>query len=476
MRYDANTYDLVIVGAGSAGLTAADFANKLGARVAIVEANRIGGDCTWTGCIPSKTLLRTAQLVHEIRTASRFGLTDMAVSIDLANIMAHVRSVVTEIYTEESPEVLRKKGIDVYLGPARFVDRRTLRIGDVEIRGRRFVLCTGAQPVIAELPGAQDAGVDTYETVWNWHRLPERLLVVGAGPVGCELAQASSRLGSRVTLLSSRDRVLPRDEPEAGALLADLLRSEGIQVVVNTRVDNIRRAGGDLVATADEQSWTVDRILLAIGRRPIVGGLGLEQAGVRYTEHGIPVGKTLRTSARHIFAAGDCIGGAQFTHVAAWHGFVAARNALLPGAASAFAIHIPWTTYTDPHIAHVGLSEEQAKARIASGVRATILPLAAIDRSHTERSGPGFIKAVHGRHGRLLGATIVAPAAGEMISEWILALQKRWSARHLQDSLHVYPSYSLGNMQLVAKLREEQLLGGLTGRIARIWVRRSTRG
>ncbi len=273
-------YDLVIVGAGSGGLSAAAFAIQLGVRVALVEKNRIGGDCTWSGCVPSKTLLKTAKVAHEMRTAGRYGLSSVQPLVDLKAVMAHVRDVIGEIAEEESPEVLRENGIEVVLAEAHFIDPHTVIAGDTTLAARRFLITTGAHPFIPSIRGLDDVDYLTYETVWDLETLPHRLLVVGAGPVGCEMAQAFQRLGAEVTLLASRDRLLPRDDPAASCVLGEVFDAEGIRVRDNARVErawqdengiHVGAAGGELVG---------DALLITSGRRPTVAGLDLEEAGV----------------------------------------------------------------------------------------------------------------------------------------------------------------------------------------------------
>ena len=354
-------YDLVIVGAGSGGLSAAAFAAQLGVRVALVEKHRIGGDCTWTGCVPSKTLLKTAKVAHEMRTADRYGLSAAEPRVDLKAVMAHVRDVIGEIAKEESPEALRAEGIEVVLGEARFVDPHTLVAGDTTLAARRFLIATGAHPFVPPIRGLDDVDYLTYETVWDLETLPRHLLIVGGGPIGCEIAQAFRRLGAEVTLLASRDRLLPRDDPQASRVLAKVFEEEGIRVLFEARVELVWK---DEAATADGihvgeggNGLVGDALLLATGRRPTVTGLDLDKAGVLYSEQGIQVDDNLRTSQQHIYAAGDCTGGLQFTHYAGWQAVMAVRNALLPGASKGVTEQVPWTTFTDPEVAHIGLTE-----------------------------------------------------------------------------------------------------------------------
>jgi pyruvate/2-oxoglutarate dehydrogenase complex dihydrolipoamide dehydrogenase (E3) component len=362
-------YDIVIIGAGSTGLTAADFAIQLGARVALVEKDRTGGECTWTGCVPSKTLLKAARVAHHMRTAGRYGLPHVEPAVDLKSVMAHVWAVVNEVYHEESPDALHAAGIDVFLDAAQFLDPHTVATGEETLSARHVLIATGAHPFLPPVGGLESVDCLTYETIWDLQVLPKRLLVLGAGPIGCEMAQAFRRFGAQVTLLSSRDRVLPRDDPAASRVLAQVFEAEGVDVRANARAERAwqDKDGIHLLAGGDELMG--DALFVAAGRRPNVAGLGLEEAGVSYSDEGIQVDENPRTSARHIYAAGDCIGRHQFTHYAGWQAVIAVRNALLPGASKGIPEQVPWTTFTDPEVAHAGLTEAQARTQSIPPIR-----------------------------------------------------------------------------------------------------------
>jgi pyruvate/2-oxoglutarate dehydrogenase complex dihydrolipoamide dehydrogenase (E3) component len=460
-------YDLVIIGGGSAGLTAAGFAVQLGSSVALVEEHRIGGDCTWTGCVPSKTLLKAARVAHQMRNADRHGLVAADPKVDLKAVMYHVQEVIAEIYEEESPDALRAEGIDVYLERGHFLDPHVLAIGEDKVRGRNFVIATGAQPFIPTIIGIQAIDYLTYETVWDLDTLPDHLLILGAGPVGCELAQAFCRLGAQVTLISSQHRILPRDDPDASRALAQAFEAEGIDLKYRFRADRAWKTEEGILLTAGESKISGDALLLATGRRPNLGGLDLHKTGIDYSEDGVQVDENLRTSQRHIYAAGDCVGGLQFTHLAGWQGFLAVRNALLPGSSKAITDLVPWTTFTDPEVAHIGLTEEQARASHGSEVVTCEWPMAQVDRARADGNTSGFVKLIHMRNGTLLGTTIVAERAGDMIHEWIVALNHGLKVHDLAGSIHIYPTYSTASMQAAAAVRVEQLLSGTTGRVVR---------
>jgi len=464
-------YDLVIIGAGSAGLTAASLAKQLGAKVALLEKNRIGGDCTWTGCVPSKTLLKVARVTHQMRTADRYGLSPIKPVVDMRSVMSHVQNVIAQVYQHESPEVLRAQGIDVFLGDVQFRDPHTLVVDDTTITARHILLATGAHPLIPPIAGLNNVGYMTYESLWNLDKMPQHLLVIGAGPIGCEMAQAFRRLGAKVTILEGGERMLPRDEPAASQVIAEVFTSEGIHLRFNVMVERAWQDNTGIRLLAGGEESIGDALLVAVGRRPNVDNLALDKAGVSYSAHGITVDEHLRTNQRHIYAAGDCIGSYQFTHYAGWQAAMAVRNALLPGAARGITDRVPWVTFTDPEVAHIGLTENEAHNKYGNNVMTCQWPMEQVDRAQTERDTVGFMKLVHEKDGRLLGVTIVASRAGEMIHEWIVALERGLKVGELANVIHVYPTYSTASMQAAADIRITQLLRGTSGRLIHGLVR-----
>lgn len=465
-------YDLVVVGGGSAGLTAASYAVQFGARVALLDRDRTGGDCTWTGCVPSKTLLKAASVAHQMRTADRVGLPAVEPQVDLKAIMDHIKSVIAGIYDEESPPALQADGIDVFLGGARFLDPHTLTTGDATLTARRILIASGSHPFIPAIQGLDTVDYITSETVWDLEVLPQHLLIVGGGPMGCEMAQAFRRLGADVTLIASRDRLLPRDEPAASQVLDEVFTSEGIDVVYNARAEIAwRDTNGGIHVGAGGSGLEGDVLLLATGRQPNVRGLDLEKAGIAHSDQGIEVDQHSRTSQPHIYAAGDCTGGPQFTHYAGWQAAMAVRNALLPGNAQGIAHQVPWTTFTDPEVAHYGLAENQAREQFGRDVEVCEWPMEQVDRARTDGQTRGFVKLVHRKNGTLLGVTIVAPRAGEMIHEWIIAMEQDIKVGDLSSVIHVYPTYSIAGMQAAATIRVNKLLKGPSIRLLQSLIR-----
>ena len=468
MKNTRPDYDLIVIGGGSAGLTAARFARQLGLSVAVMEKSRIGGDCTWTGCVPSKALLKAADVAQGMRNAGNYGLPEQRPQIDLEPVMSRVKAVIGRIYHAESPDSLRSEGIDVVIGRARFQDSRTIAVDGRELTARRFLICTGASPAVPPIPGIETVGYLTYETVWDLAVLPGRLAIVGAGPVGCELAQAFNRFGSSVTLVEAGDRVLPQDDPETSDVIGRVLAGEGVDVRVGNGLASAEKVpDGVRLSLAGGGQVEAEAVLLSVGRRANLEGLHLESAGVAHDHRGITVTPHLRTNQRNIYAAGDCIGGYQFTHYAAYQGFVAVRNAFLPLNQRAVLPYVPWATFTDPEAAQVGLTEAQARERHGASVTAGRFPLSKVDRAATDGATDGFIKLVYRPNGRLLGATVVAPHAGEMIHEFAVALDRRLKLADLARTIHVYPTYGTGVQQLATDLTVERMLSGRVGRLAR---------
>jgi pyruvate/2-oxoglutarate dehydrogenase complex dihydrolipoamide dehydrogenase (E3) component len=456
------SHDLAVVGAGAGGLIAARFAARLGARVLLIEKDRIGGDCTWTGCVPSKSLIRAAKAAHEIRTASRFGITAASCVVDMREVRDYVQRNVEEIYKPTSPEALSREGIEVTLGPASFEDARSLRVGTRLFSARNYLVCTGARPAVPEIPGLRDVPHSTYQDIFDTTRLPESLAIIGGGPLGAELAQAFQRLGSRVTIVAPQ--LLPHDDPDASAVIARVFEREGIRSVCG-RATSVRCEGASAILSTDAGTDVVaERVLVAAGRRPNVDGLGLDRAGVVYSPRGIVVNDRLRTNVPHIYAAGDVLGREQFSHVAGWQAFEAARNALLPGSASGHPNPMAWVTFTDPEVAQVGLTEEAARARHGDRVVVSRWNLNHIDRAKCDDDEDGFIKIVTDGGGRLLGATIVAARAGELSGEISLAVAHGLTIGDVSTAVHAYPTYATALQQMASDMALARWTSSAAGR------------
>jgi len=459
-----SAYDLAILGAGSAGLIAADFALQLGARVALIEQDRIGGDCTWTGCVPSKSLIKAASLAVNARRAAMIGIELSKSVADLGRVRDYLHSTIQHIYAPTAPEALRAKGLAVHLGRTRFVDPHTLDVGGVPVRARKLLICTGASPRRPQLPGLDRVPYLTYREIFENGQLPNSMIVIGGGPIGCEVSQSYQRLGARVTIIAPR--LLPRDELEVAELLSGVFAAEGMRHI-RARARAVRRQNGLAVVETSQGAVSGELLFIAVGRVPALGGLDLEKAGVRYSERGIEVNAKLETSARHIYAAGDCLGGAQFTHLAAWQAFYAARNALLPGSSTGTAETIPEVTFTVPEVARIGCTEQAARERFGDDLRVAALDLARVDRAVTEADGVGIVKLVAHPKGHLLGATVMGERAGEALAELGLAMSSRLTVGQIASAIHPYPTYNTAIQLLASQLAVRETLSGWKGKIVR---------
>ncbi|MFZ0214673.1 MAG: NAD(P)/FAD-dependent oxidoreductase [Candidatus Dormiibacterota bacterium] len=459
------SFDLAVIGAGSAGLAAATFAARMGASVALIEVDRPGGDCTWTGCVPSKALIHSASIVHQARTS---GFLQGSGAIDFDAVRRHIENARQAVFRFETPAALAAAGIEVIVGRARFRDRRTLEVGGRRIAARRVVICTGASPVTPSMLGWAGTGYLTHETVFDLDELPRRLLVVGGGPIGAELAQAFARLGSGVTLVDAAPRLLPLADADASTVLERRFRREGIELRLGVGLDRVESdPATGVIASSAGRRLEADRLLLAVGRRPRAGDLGLEAIGVRAGPGGIDVDGGQRTSVRGIYAAGDVTGGPQFTNHAVWQGFAAARNALFPGTTPGRRRSVPWTIFTDPEIAQVGLAG--AEAQRAAHVVVHRWPMQRTDRAQTDGSTDGFVKLlVTGRRQRILGATIVATRASEVANAVAVAIEAGSGLPDLARTLAVYPTYGYAVTQLAGDVR---LAAARRSRSVR-WLRR----
>ncbi|MFB3904058.1 MAG: mercuric reductase [Acidobacteriota bacterium] len=445
----AGRYNLVVVGAGTAGLVSAAIGAALGARVALIERYLMGGDCLNVGCVPSKALIRSSRVMAELRRASDYGIINGGdARAHFAAVMERMRRLRSHLSKNDSAPRFSDLGVDVYLGQARFTGRNSVEVDGTPLHFNKAIVATGARPTAPPIPGLAEAGYLTNETVFSLTELPRELLVIGAGPIGCELAQAFARLGSVVTLVTNGQRVLPREDPEAASLLAEVLKREAIRLLLETEIVQVAREGTARrqVEIARERRFEVlaaDQILVGVGRSPNVEGLNLEAAGVEYGRAGIKVDDSLRTSNRHIFAAGDVCSSFKFTHTADFAARIATQNALfpfLPRKKKFSDLVIPWCTYTDPEIAHVGArAADLEKAGIA--FETIQVPLQDIDRAVLDGQDEGFLKAhVDSRKGRLLGATLMARHAGEIITELTLAITSGVRFGAMSQVIHPYPT------------------------------------
>ena len=461
------TPDICIIGAGSGGLSVAAAAAAFGVPVVLVEKAKMGGDCLNYGCVPSKALIAAAERGELARRSSAFGVTTMRPAVDFAKVHDHVHGVIAAIAPNDSKERLTGLGVRVIEGTARFKDRRTVVVGDeIEIKARRFVIATGSSPALPRIPGLAETPHLTNETVFDLKQMPEHLIIIGAGPIGIELAQAFRRLGARVTVLEAA-RPLAKDDPECAAIVLDQLARDGIQIRSGIEIARIEstppKVRAVLKTPTTEETVEGTHLLVATGRRANVDGLDLKAAGIKVDPRGIVVNRGLATSNRHVFAIGDVIGVHQFTHVANYHAGIVIRRALFRLAAKVEEDVIPWVTYSHPELAQVGLTEEIARRRYRE-IRVLRASFHDNDRAQAERETRGHIKVITMGNGTILGATIVGAHAGELISTWALAVQQQLNIRAVAELILPYPT--------LAEVGKRAAIGYFTPKLTQPLLRR----
>jgi pyruvate/2-oxoglutarate dehydrogenase complex dihydrolipoamide dehydrogenase (E3) component len=438
------TYDLIVIGGGTAGLVSAFGSAGLGARVALIERHRLGGDCLNVGCVPSKALLRSARAIGEARRAPDLGVRVLAVEPDFLAVMRRMRELRARLSPNDSARRLQQAGVDVFFGCARFTSSRVIEVQGRPLRFNRAVIATGTRPSAVVVPGFDTIPSLTNETLFGLTGLPRRLLIVGAGPIGCEMAQAFARFGSAVTLLDQASRVLPNEDEDAAAIVERRLQDDGIRVELSVTLTAAMQHGEETrlqyqrQGRADGGHVDGDRVLVATGRTANVEGLGLETAGIAVSKHGIVVNDFLQTSNRRVYAAGDVCSSFKFTHAADAMARIVVQNALFHGRRRASALVMPWCTYTDPEVAHVGLSASEARSR-GRRVNTITVPLTDVDRAVLDEETDGFVR-IHHERGRLLGCTIVASHAGEMVGEVAFAMTHGGTLSDLSGTIHPYPT------------------------------------
>jgi pyruvate/2-oxoglutarate dehydrogenase complex dihydrolipoamide dehydrogenase (E3) component len=437
------TTDICVIGAGSGGLSVAAGAVQMGAKVVLIEGGKMGGDCLNYGCVPSKALLAAGKHAHMFSHSDEFGIAPAAPQVDFARVNAHVKSVIAAIEPNDSVERFEGLGVHVIQAYARFKDARTVIAGDTEIRAKRIVIATGSSPVEPPIPGLEDVPFFTNETIFDNTDLPDHLIVIGGGPIGMEMSQAHRRLGAKVTTLEG-GTALGKDDPELTAIVKKRLIDEGIDLRENAMVQRIEKtdAGIRVVFEKDGQEQSVDgtHLLLAVGRKPNVERLELENAGIEYTKRGIQVDDRLRTTNKKVFAIGDVAGGLQFTHVAGNHAGIVIRNALFKVPAKADHSAVPWVTYTDPEMAHVGLTEADARKDHGDSITVLKWGFDENDRAQAERRTEGLIKVVTDKKGVILGASIAGLNAGDLLAPWILAVGQKQKIGTMAQFIAPYPT------------------------------------
>ena len=434
--------DIAVIGGGSGGLSVAAGASQMGASVVLVEKAKMGGDCLNTGCVPSKALIAAGEAAETVRSSGRFGVNGHEPEIDFAKVNAHVHDVIAGIAPHDSVERFEGLGVRVIEAAAKFINEREIEAGDYRIKARRFVVATGSTAFVPPIPGVEGVPYLTNENVFELTEQPEHLIVVGGGPIGIEMAQAHRRLGIKSTVVEGLS-IMGKDDAEAVDVVRQRLFDEGIVIHEGAKVESVVREGNgvSVLVAKDGKMERIEgsHLLLAVGRKANVDGLGLEEAGIKFSPKGIEVDARLRSSNKRVFAIGDVAGGFQFTHMAGYHAGIVIRNAMFNLPSKVDYKAVPWVTYTDPELAHVGLTEATAKEQ-GTEVTAVKFSFGENDRARAERATEGFIKAVIGKKGKILGATIVGLHAGELILPWVLAVQKGLKASDMAGIIAPYPT------------------------------------
>ena len=463
--------DLCVIGGGSGGLSVAAGAAQMGARVVLIEKHKMGGDCLNTGCVPSKSILAAAHAAQTVRTSARFGINGHEPEVDFLAVRQHVRDVIAGIEPHDSVERFEGLGVTVIQAAAEFIGPREVVAGDTTVRAKRFVIATGSSPALPPVPGIDTVPYMTNETVFELSERPDHLIVIGGGPIGVELAQAHRRLGARVTLLEAFS-IMAKDDPDAVDVVRRRLVAEGIDLREGARIEQVEQQGNGIAIrlageTVAAETILGSHLLVAAGRRANVAGLGLEAAGVRYSPKGIEVDGRLRSSNKRIFAIGDVAGGYQFTHMAGYHAGIVIRNALFRLPAKARYHAVPWVTYSDPELSHVGLTEAAARDAQGDAVKVVTWDFAENDRARAEGETEGLIKVVVGKRGKVLGATIVGRNAGELILPWVVAIDQGLKIGAIAGVIAPYPTLSEVSKRAACSYFTPALFGERTRKVVR---------
>jgi len=461
--------DILVIGAGSGGLSVAAGTSQMGAATVLIERGKMGGDCLNYGCVPSKAMLAAAQVAETARRGSAFGIHTGAINIDFGRVHDHVHEVIAAIAPHDSVERFEGLGVRVIKETARFIGPREVQAGDQVIGARRIVIATGSSPMIPPIPGLDKVPFFTNETIFDNRVGPKQLIVIGGGPIGMELAQAHRRLGTEVTVLEMFT-ALGKDDPELASVVLDRLKEEGIMIHEGIKIEGVARRGDGVAVTITREGTQRviegSHLLVATGRKPNIADLNLEAAGIDYTPKGIQVDRRLRTSNNKVFAIGDVVGGLQFTHVASYHAGIVIRNALFHLPAKVDYRAVPWVTYTDPELAQVGMTEAQAKERHPD-LKVLRWSFAENDRAQTERATVGLAKVIVTGKGHILGATLVGTHAGELLHPWVLAIDQKLKIGAMAGLIAPYPTLGEVNKRAASGYYTPKLFSNFTRRLVR---------
>ncbi|OJW46627.1 MAG: dihydrolipoamide dehydrogenase [Alphaproteobacteria bacterium 41-28] len=462
--------DLCVIGAGSGGLSVAAGAAQLGASVVLIEAHKMGGDCLNYGCVPSKSLLAAAKRANVFRTSGAFGIQEEEPKVNFEKLQQHIQNVITTIAPQDSVERFEGLGVHVIRERASFLSPTLVQAGNTQIKAKYFVISTGSSPAIVPLPGIENIPYLTNETIFNLKEKPDHLIVVGGGPIGCEIAQAYRLLGVKTTILEAFT-LLPREDPEIVDILRQRLKADGLNIIEKAKVLSVSQKKKVLYLEVEHEGKEItlegSHLLMATGRKPNVDHLGLEEAGVRHTPKGITVDGRLRTTHKKIYALGDVIGGYQFTHMASYQAGVVIKNCLFHLPSKVNDKTVPWVTFTDPEVAHVGLTHQQ----VPPHTKTLYWPYKDSDRAQAERETTGLIKVFTTPKGQILGVSIIGANAGELILPWSLAIEKNLKLRALADAIVPYPTLSEINKRVAGSFYTPLLFSPFTRKIVRFLMK-----
>ncbi len=468
-------FDLTVIGGGAGGLNVASGAVQLGARVALIEKNKLGGDCLYYGCVPTKALVQSAKIFSLIKKSKEYGLNDVNASFDFRNVMTHMREVISKIGVNDDPKRFEDMGVKVIFGDGMFLDQNTFSVNGHTITSKKFVISTGSRAVAIPIKGLDKIKYLTSESVLELDYLPKSIIILGAGPIGLEFAQVFARFGVKVTVIEKMGQILPREDKEVSDTLESILKEEGIEIHTCVNVDHVKQEGNTKIVVAEcsgqEKTFQADEFMLAIGRAPNLEGLNIEAAGVKVEHRNIVVNSSMRTTARNIWACGDVTGQYLFTHVAEYQAGLVVANALIPlMKRKANYRVVPWVTYTDPELGRVGLTEDEARQKYKN-VKAYKYDVKELDRAVIEGEEKGIIKIVCTKKGKILGAHVLAPQGGEILHEFVLAIQNNLGVGSITNTIHVYPTLAQAVRRTTNKYYAEKIFSGWIPKVTKKLIR-----
>jgi pyruvate/2-oxoglutarate dehydrogenase complex dihydrolipoamide dehydrogenase (E3) component len=468
-------FDLTVIGGGAGGLNVASGAVQLGARVALVEKDKLGGDCLYYGCVPTKALIQSAKVASLIKRSKEYGLDAADVSFEFGNVMAHMREVISKIGVNDDPKRFKDMGIKVFFGDGRFIDRHTFKIGDHTITSKKFVIATGSRAVAIPIKGLENIKYLTSESALEMDYLPKSIIILGAGPIGLEFAQVFARFGVKVTVIEKMGQVLPREDKEVSDILESILKEEGIDIHTCIDVNHVKQEGNQIVVAAEcsgqEKTFHADEFMLAIGRAPNLDGLDLDAARVRVEHRSVVVNSSMRTTAGNIWACGDVTGPYLFTHIAEYQAGLVVANALIPFMKRKADYRVvPWVTFTDPELGRVGLTEDEARQKY-NNVKVYRFDVKDLDRAVIEGEDKGIIKIVCTKKGKILGAHVLAPQGGELLHEFALAMRNNLGVGSITGTIHVYPTLSQAVRRTTNLYYAEKIFSGWIPKVTKKLIR-----